>query len=142
VLVNLIGNALDAMPKGGRLIMRTRELTGKTGEKCVRLTIADTGVSMSSEVRSRVFEAFYTTKKMTGTGIGLWLSQEIIKKCGSKIHVKSTLNRGTVFSLYLPGLAVPPADHRPADEHAKLGLGNGNGDGPEGRTPDVSQRNG
>ena len=84
VLVNLIGNALDAMPNGGRLMVRARELVGKAGETCVRLTVADTGVGMTPEVRSRVFEAFYTTKKTTGTGIGLWLSQEIVKKCGSK----------------------------------------------------------
>jgi PAS domain S-box-containing protein len=107
VLVNLVVNALDAMTKGGRLVIRARELTGKTGEKCVRLTVADTGLGMSAEVRSRVFEAFYTTKKTKGTGIGLWLSQEIIKKCGSKIHVKSIQGRGTVFSLYLPGLSQP-----------------------------------
>ena len=58
---------------------------------------------MPPEVLSHIFEAFYTTKRTTGTGIGLWLSQEIIKKCGSKIQVKSTPGRGTVFSLYLPG---------------------------------------
>jgi signal transduction histidine kinase len=104
VLINLIGNALDAMPKGGRLILRARVLTGKAGNKCVRLTIADTGVGMPPGVVSRVFEAFYTTKNGSGTGIGLWLSQEIVKKCGSKMHVKSILGRGTVFSMYLPGL--------------------------------------
>jgi signal transduction histidine kinase len=103
VLINLIGNAADAMPKGGRMIVRARELTGKAGHKCIRLTVADTGVGMAPEVRAHIFEAFYTTKKTTGTGIGLWLSQEIVKKCGSKIHVKSTLGRGTVLSLYLPG---------------------------------------
>ena len=103
VLLNLIGNALDAMPQRRRLIVRARELKGKAGERCVRVTIADTGVGMSREVQSRIFEAFYTTKKMSGNGIGLWLSQEIIKKCGSRIHVKSTLGRGTVFSWYLPG---------------------------------------
>jgi len=107
VLVNLIANALDAMPKGGRLVVRARELTGKNGMTCVRLTVADTGVGMPPEVLSRVFEAFYTTKQTTGTGIGLWLSQEIIMKCGSKIHVKSTPGRGTVFSLYLPGSNTP-----------------------------------
>jgi signal transduction histidine kinase len=101
VLVNLISNALDAMPKGGRLILRARELTGRTGEKCVRLSIADTGFGMAPDVVARVFEAFYTTKGVSGTGIGLWLSQEIIKKCGSRIHVKSSQGRGTVFSIYL-----------------------------------------
>ena len=101
VLVNLVGNALDAMPKGGRLVLRARDLTGRTGEKCVRISVADTGIGMAPEVVSRVFEAFYTTKGVTGTGIGLWLSQEIIKKCGSRIHVKSSQGRGTVFSMYL-----------------------------------------
>jgi PAS domain S-box-containing protein len=101
VLVNLISNALDAMPKGGRLVLRARDLTGRTGEKCVRLSVADTGIGMAPEVVARVFEAFYTTKGVSGTGIGLWLSQEIIKKCGSRIHVKSSPGRGTVFSMYL-----------------------------------------
>jgi signal transduction histidine kinase len=76
-------------------------LTGRTGEKCVRLSVADTGIGMAPEVVARVFEAFYTTKGVSGTGIGLWLSQEIIKKCGSRIHVKSSPGRGTVFSMYL-----------------------------------------
>jgi signal transduction histidine kinase len=101
VLVNLISNALDAMPRGGRIILRARDLTGRTGEKCVRLSVADTGVGMAPEVVARVFKAFYTTKGASGAGIGLWLSQEIIKKCGSRIHVKSSQGRGTVFSMYL-----------------------------------------
>jgi signal transduction histidine kinase len=106
VLVNLISNALDAMPKGGRLVLRARDLTGRTGEKCVRLSVADTGIGMAPEVVARVFEAFYTTKGVSGTGIGLWLSQEIIKKCGSRIHVKSSQGRGTVFSMYLSASSV------------------------------------
>ena len=110
VLANLISNALDAMPTGGRLLVRARELTVNTGEKGVRLTVADTGVGMNQAVQSRAFEAFYTTKKTTGTGIGLWLSQEIIKKYGSKIQLKSVLGRGTVFSLYLSGSNKPPSD--------------------------------
>lgn len=107
VIVNLVGNAIDAMSKGGRLIIRSRELRQEKGHRCVRLTVADTGTGMPPEVVARVFEAFYTTKKNTGTGIGLWISQEIIKKSGSKIRVKSTLGRGTVFSLYLRGTAAP-----------------------------------
>ena len=106
VLVNLISNALDAMPKGGRMVLRARDLTGRTGERCVRLSVADTGVGMAPEVVARVFDAFYTTKGVSGTGIGLWLSQEIIKKCGSRIHVKSSQGRGTVFSMYLSASSV------------------------------------
>jgi signal transduction histidine kinase len=106
VLVNLIGNALDAMPKGGRLIVRGRELTDKTGNRCVRLTVADTGEGMSSAVLSRIFEAFYTTKKATGTGIGLWLTREIIRKWSCRIYVRSRVSRGTVFILSLAGSSI------------------------------------
>lgn len=113
VLVNLISNALDAMPKGGRLVLRARDLTGRTGERCVRLSVADTGFGMAPDVVARVFEAFYTTKGVSGTGIGLWLSQEIIKKCGSRIHVKSSQGRGTVFSMYLSSGRKPSKTRNP-----------------------------
>jgi signal transduction histidine kinase len=104
VIANLVANALDAMPSGGRLILRTRQFVNhRTGKLCVRLTVADTGVGMTSEVLSRVFEAFYTTKGADGTGLGLWLSLEIMKKCGSSMRVKSAEGRGTVFHLSLEG---------------------------------------
>ena len=105
VIVNLIGNALDAMPGGGRLILRTREfMNHRTGKLCVRVTIADTGYGMSREVQSRIFEAFYTTKGSAGNGLGLWLSLEIMKKCGSSMQVRSAVDRGTVFHLSLVGV--------------------------------------
>jgi PAS domain S-box-containing protein len=105
VIANLVDNALDAMPGGGRLILRARQFVNhRTGKLCVRLTVADTGVGMSSEVLSRVFEAFYTTKGAAGNGLGLWLSLEIMKKCGSSMRVRSTLGRGTVFHLSLEGV--------------------------------------
>ncbi|WP_311732766.1 ATP-binding protein [Tunturibacter empetritectus] len=65
-------------------------------------------MGIPAEVIPRIFEAFYTTEKATGNGIGFWLSQEIINKCGSKIYVKSILGRGTVFSFHLAGLALLP----------------------------------
>jgi len=105
VIANLVANALDAMPNGGRLIIRIRQFVNHhTGKLCVRLTVADTGVGMSSEVRDRVFEAFYTTKGPAGNGLGLWLSLEIMKKCGSSISVRSSIGRGTVFHLSLEGV--------------------------------------
>jgi signal transduction histidine kinase len=71
VIANLVENALDAMPTGGRLILRARQFVNhRTGKLCVRLTVADTGVGMSPEVLSRVFEAFYTTKAPLEMGSG------------------------------------------------------------------------
>ena len=108
VCVNLIGNALDAMPSGGRLILRTREFVDHHAQRvCVRLTIADTGHGMEPEILKRIFEAFYTTKGESGTGVGLWLSQEIMRKCGASIRVKSSPGRGTVFHLSLTGTSPP-----------------------------------
>ena len=105
VIANLVGNALDAMPDGGRLILRTRQFVNHhTGKLCVRLTVADTGIGMNSEVVSRIFEAFYTTKGGAGNGLGLWLSLEIMKKCGSSMRVRSAVGRGTVFHLSLEGV--------------------------------------
>jgi len=103
VIANLVSNALDAMPRGGRLILRGRSVVNrKTDRRCVRLTVADSGVGMTADAVSRIFEAFYTTKGAAGNGLGLWLSLEILKKCGSCIRVKSAVGRGTVFQLSFP----------------------------------------
>ena len=102
VIANLVSNALDAMPEGGRLILRARRFANRhTGKTCVRPTVADADVGMDAEVLSRVFEAFYTTKGAAGNGLGLWLSLEILKKCGSSMRVRSAVGRGTVFQLSL-----------------------------------------
>ena len=109
VIANLVANALDAMPHGGRLILRTRQFVNhRNGKPCVRLTIADTGVGMTAEVRKRVFEAFYTTKGAAGNGLGLWLSLEIMKKCGSSMRVRSAVGSGTVFHISLDGVEPLP----------------------------------
>lgn len=104
VILNLIGNALDAMPEGGKLRVHCRAFPKAVGDRKpgVRLWIADTGSGMSPEVLQRAFEPFYTTKGSAGTGIGLWLSKEIVKKHGFKLSVRSKPRRGTVFGLYMP----------------------------------------
>jgi PAS domain S-box-containing protein len=106
VLLNLIGNALDAMPLGGTLTLRTRpDRDWKTGRPGVRATIADTGEGMTPETKARLFEAFYTTKGAEGTGLGLWVSAEIVKKHGGSIRVRSSRSwgkGGSVFSVFLP----------------------------------------
>lgn len=106
VLSNLLGNAIDAMPYGGRLLIRSREtLDWKTGRRGITLTFADTGSGMSAETKASIFEAFFTTKGINGTGLGLWISREIIQRHGGHIAVRSSQREerhGTVFGLFLP----------------------------------------
>ncbi len=111
VLSNLIGNAIDAMhPAGGRLILRSREGTNwKTGQEGLILTVADTGSGMTPAVAKKIFEAFYTTKGIGGTGLGLWVSKEIVERHRGFLRVRSKQKRGesgTVFALFLPFEAV------------------------------------
>lgn len=107
VLNNLVGNALDAMHQhGGRLLLRSRESCNwRTGQKGVALTVADTGSGMPPPVLGKVFEAFYTTKGIGGTGLGLWVSKEIVDRHRGTLLVRSSQKEGhsgTVFSLFLP----------------------------------------
>ncbi len=108
VLSNLIGNAIDAMSatRGGRLLIRSREATDWTaGRKGVVLTVADTGPGMSAHTLSRIFEPFFTTKDISGTGLGLWISREIIDRHRGVLRVRSSQSAprcGTVFVLFLP----------------------------------------
>ena len=113
VLSNLIGNAIDAMAQtGGRLLLRSREATDPlTGRPCIVLTIADTGAGMSPHTLAKVFEPFFTTKGVSGTGLGLWISHEIIQRHGGHIKVRSRQSTpsGTVFAVFLPCDATPAA---------------------------------
>ena len=111
VLNNLIANALDAMrAEGGRLIVRAHDTTLTTPQfpeprKGVRISIADTGHGMSPTVRARIFEPFYTTKDLNGTGLGLWISESIVKRHFGHLSVRSSQHptrHGTIFSLFLP----------------------------------------
>jgi PAS domain S-box-containing protein len=106
VLNNLVGNAVDAMPRGGRLLVRSREATDwRTGRKGLTLTIADTGTGMDAQTQSRIFEAFFTTKGIGGTGLGLWVSAEITTRHQGRLRLRSSQSEGrngTVATLFLP----------------------------------------
>lgn len=106
VLNNIVGNAIDAMPCGGRLLVRTRAATDwRTGRKGVALTLADTGCGIHPRARARIFEPFFTTKENSGTGLGLWISAEIMERHGGRIRIRSTQRpgrSGTVVQLFLP----------------------------------------
>lgn len=114
VLNNLIANAIDAMRSGGRLVMRAHDaVQHASGRRGVRLTIADTGHGMAEAVRLRLFEPFYTTKGLSGTGLGLWISESIVQRHKGRLSVRSTqhpVHHGTVFSLFLPGAGGPESE--------------------------------
>ncbi|MGI4756777.1 MAG: two-component system sensor histidine kinase NtrB [Janthinobacterium lividum] len=107
VISNLIRNAIDAMSgMRGRLLIRTREATEwKSGAKGVVITVADSGSGMSDETKAKMFQAFYSTKGISGTGLGLWVSSEIVERHHGRFRVRSTTRAGgsgTVFELFLP----------------------------------------
>jgi signal transduction histidine kinase len=106
VLNNLIANSIDAMRTGGRLIVRAHNAVDHaSGQTGVRIVVADTGHGMSAKVRERIFEPFYTTKDLNGTGLGLWISGGIVQRHHGRLSVSSSehpAHHGTVFSLFLP----------------------------------------
>jgi PAS domain S-box-containing protein len=112
VIANLVGNAIDAMSANGdrrHLILRVRKATNpQTGVEGVTLAISDTGQGISESSKKHIFEPFFTTKPVTGTGLGLWISAEIIKKHQGTLRFRSTNSaphRGATFSVFLSDLA-------------------------------------
>ena len=104
ILVNLVANAYDAMRLGGRLILRAHPSRDwKSGATGVRLLVADNGSGMDAETQRRLFEPFYSTKGIGGTGLGLWISKDLIAKIDGFISVRSSSRpgrSGTVFNLF------------------------------------------
>jgi PAS domain S-box-containing protein len=96
VLVNLVKNAMQAMPSGGTLTLQTGE-----GSDGVWVSVADTGGGIPQEQIARIFEPFFTTKKK-GSGLGLMIVQRIIRAHGGKIEVESRVGQGTTFRIWLP----------------------------------------
>ncbi len=113
VLNNLIANAIDAMRQGGgRLLVRAHDATDYSldyplGRRGMRITIADTGHGMTPTVRQRLFEPFYTTKDLNGTGLGLWISAGIVNRHHGRLTFRSSqdpCHHGSIFSLFLPSV--------------------------------------
>ena len=105
VITNLVLNAIDAMPKGGTLRIRTR----LGDHRHALITVADTGMGMSEEVRKKVFDPFFTTKGEEGTGLGLSVSHSIIERHGGDLRVDSRPGEGTTFTITLP-IGMGPSD--------------------------------
>jgi signal transduction histidine kinase len=111
VISNLLANSLDACQAGDDVCVRVRPAHSSRDLTLegIRVSVADTGCGIGSENLDRIFEPFFTTKKDTGTGLGLWVSRELIEKHGGYLDVRSaTTGRrtGTVFTMFLPGSSV------------------------------------
>ncbi len=109
VMANLISNAFDAMPGGGKLCLHV--YPGRDGDRRrgVRVSIADEGTGIPGAVRARLFEPFFTTKQDVGTGLGLWIARGILQKHHGSIRVYSSIRpprTGTVFSLFFPSASA------------------------------------
>lgn len=127
VIINLCINARDAMPNGGLITIAVSTCTltpenshGLNPGEYVELHVADTGVGMSDEVKSHLFQPFFTTKpKGRGTGLGLATCAVIVKSCNGTIHFSSEMGYGTTFRVLLPRIH-PPGIHRVIDDEAAL----------------------
>ena len=111
VLVNMVFNAIDAMPEGGTLSLSSRVV----GESVV-ITVADTGIGMYPEVRSRVFDPFFTTKGKAGLGLGLAVSFGIIRRHRGNVEVESQHGHGTKFIITLPVASMSSGVDLAADD--------------------------
>ncbi|HVQ39925.1 MAG TPA: ATP-binding protein, partial [Pyrinomonadaceae bacterium] len=117
VLVNIIYNAIDAMPSGGEVRMSSQEIDGR-----VVLSIADNGIGMTPEVKSRLFDPFFTTKGRDGTGMGMAVSFGIIRRHNGSIDVESDPGRGTTFCISLP-IAKDAVENSEADTTPETSTG-------------------
>jgi CheY-like chemotaxis protein len=109
VALNLVVNARDAMPRGGRLFIETRNEADDREHPSVVLSVRDTGQGIDDDTRTRIFEPYFTTKGERGTGLGLSTVYGIVEQSGGSIRVESRLGEGSVFTVLLPAAEGRPA---------------------------------
>jgi signal transduction histidine kinase len=108
VFTNLLINAIDALPRGGRIRVNAADAYHRNS---VCVSIADNGPGIPENVRGKIFQPFFTTKISKGTGLGLWISQGILRKYGGCIRMRTSTapqpTTGTVFRVCLPSISFP-----------------------------------
>jgi signal transduction histidine kinase len=111
LFANLISNALDAIPQGGQLFVRTRPAARRDGPRGILVTVADTGQGIPPDLLGHIFEPFVTSKGNIGTGLGLWVSKEIVEKHRGYMRVRSRSGplSGTVFQVFLADILAGPS---------------------------------
>jgi len=116
LFLNLITNALDAMPQGGVLTIKTRQVPppfSSEDGRWLEISITDTGIGITEESKKRIFDPFFTTKKMgEGTGLGLPICEKIIKEHSGRIEVESEVGKGSTFSIFIPVFERNEADEQ------------------------------
>jgi len=117
LFLNLIANALDAMPQGGVLTIKTHQVPpppSSEDKRWLEVSIADTGIGITEESKRRIFDPFFTTKKMgEGTGLGLAICEKIIKEHSGMIEIKSEVGKGSTFFI-----SIPPLERSETDEQS------------------------
>ncbi len=114
VMANLLGNAIDAAPHGGHVLLRMRQSINH-GVNGVSLVICDNGPGIPHNIRQQIFEPFFTTKELKGSGLGLWLSSTIVTKHGGSLRFRSCTEagrNGTCFRLFLPASFSQGRNHK------------------------------
>ena len=101
VLINLMVNAIQAMPEGGVLTLAAEDWDEADMPLGLKLVVADSGLGISPEDQARLFKPFFTAKKPDGTGLGLWVSQSLIERYGGRISIDSEPGKGTRFVVWL-----------------------------------------
>jgi PAS domain S-box-containing protein len=119
-LTNLIFNAVDAMPDGGTLTLRTRVVGSASAPRQIELDVSDTGSGMEEEARRRCLEPFFTTKGERGTGLGLAMVYGMVQRHGATIEIESALGRGTTMRFSFP--APAESAHVPAQSQTSLAM--------------------
>ena len=115
IILNLVTNAVDACERGEKIILHVRTATDwhNGNGRGVRIVVADTGRGIPPDERNKIFEPFFTTKQDVGTGLGLWITKQLIENYGGRIRVRSSVveaRSGTTFSMFFPRNVISQHD--------------------------------